>query len=408
MAVRNTEERPQARGPAPLSAPPPLRIAVIGTGGRAQAHLSTIPRLHDAYSLRAVCDVDPVRAQEVGARYGVPGYSDVVEMLERERPQVALIAVPPDGHHILTVRCAERGVHVLCETPIATTLPCADIMIQAAREHGIQLEIAENVWRFPTERLKRRIIEAGLIGEVTQVHCWYTSGSYHGMNAVRTHVGSEATRVVGYSRSFPTAPRGEPADWELGLIDFTSGAMAIYQWPIRVERGNYWEIDGTRGQIIGSDLFLYDAVGKRARYPLEAETADGPNGPTLLRLTVATDPPVVWENPYREYALPAGADDVARADQLFSLYHAVVEGLPVQYGAENARRDQEILIALRESASTGSRPLVLPLAAVTAHEQHLHARYHERYGHDPLDISEVATRQTYPRRGVKQTIGEQQ
>ena len=90
-----------------------LKIAVIGTGGRAQTHLSTLPRLRDAYALCAVCDVDPARAEEVGARFGVPGYSDVVEMLERERPEVALIAVPPDGHHILTVRCAERGIHVL-------------------------------------------------------------------------------------------------------------------------------------------------------------------------------------------------------------------------------------------------------------------------------------------------------
>jgi predicted dehydrogenase len=382
-----------------------LRIAVIGTGGRAQAHLSTILRLQDVYTLCAVSDVDPARAQEIGARFGVPGYTNVVEMLERERPDVALIAVPPDGHHILTARCAERGVHVLCETPIATTLPCGDLMIAAAREHGIHLEIAENVWRFPIERLKRKIIEAGLIGEVTQVHCWYTSGSYHGMNAVRTHVGSEAKHVVGYSRSFRTAPRGEPLDWELGLIDFARGAMAIYQWPIRTERGNYWEIDGTRGQILGSDLFLYDADGRRVRYPLEAEVADGPNGPTLLRMKIATDPPVVWENPYLDYRLPAGADDIARADQLFSLYHAVVDGRPVQYGAENARRDQEILIALRESASTGNRPISLPLATVTTHEQALHAAYRERYGHDPLDVSESATRQLYPRRGVKQTVG---
>ena len=89
----------------------------------------------------------------------------------------------------------------------------------------------------------------------------------------------------------------------------------------------------------------------------------------------------------------------------FSLYHAVVEGRPVQYGAENARRDQEILIALRESASTGNRPIALPLRAVTAHEQAMHARYREQYGHDPLDVSEEATRRLYPRRGVKQTVG---
>jgi predicted dehydrogenase len=382
-----------------------LNIAVIGTGGRAQAHLATIPRLHDAFRLCAVCDIDPARAEEVGGRLGVRGYSDVVELLDKAQPDVVLIAVPPDGHHILTARCAERGVHVLCETPIATTLACADVMIGAAHAHGIRLEVAENVWRFPLERLKRRIIEAGLIGDVTQVHCWYSSGSYHGMNAVRTHIGREAMRVVGFSRAFAAAPTGAPADWELGLVDFAGGAMAVYQLPSRRERGNYWEIDGTRGQIIGSDLYLYGPDGRRQRYPLEAETVEGPHGPTLVRMKVATDPPVVWENPYPSYALPAGADDVARADQLFSIYHAVVDGQPVQYGPENARRDQEILIALRESASSGNRPIALPLTSLTQHEEALHARYRETYGHDPLDISDAATRRLYPRRGVKHTVG---
>ena len=97
-----------------------LRIAVIGTGGRAQAHLATISRLHDVYALAAVCDVDPERAREVGARFGVPAYTDVVMMLERERPEVALIVVPPDGHHVLTVPCAERGVALSVDSTFAT------------------------------------------------------------------------------------------------------------------------------------------------------------------------------------------------------------------------------------------------------------------------------------------------
>jgi hypothetical protein len=122
-------------------------------------------------------------------------------------------------------------------------------------------------------------------------------------------------------------------------------------------------------------------------------------------MKVATDPPIVWENPYHEYGLPGGDDEVARADQLFSIYHAVVDGRPVQYGAENARRDQEILIALRESARNGNHPVALPLRVVTSHEEELHAHYRERYGHDPLDLGETATRQLYPRRGVRQTLG---
>ena len=66
-----------------------LGVAFLGCGGRAQAHLSTIPRLHDVYTLCAVCDIDAERAREVGTRFGVAGYTDVVEMLERDAGRFA-------------------------------------------------------------------------------------------------------------------------------------------------------------------------------------------------------------------------------------------------------------------------------------------------------------------------------
>ena len=94
-----------------------LKIAVVGTGGRAQTHLSTIPRLHDRYALCAVCDVDAARAAEVGARYGVSGYTDVIEMLERERPEVAVLVVPTDGHQILTARITAVAAYNRVKTP---------------------------------------------------------------------------------------------------------------------------------------------------------------------------------------------------------------------------------------------------------------------------------------------------
>ena len=182
-----------------------LDIAVVGAGNRGAAHLDTIARLRDLYRLVGVCDARDERRTWAAETYGVPVFDHPVALLERARPQVVAVVVPPDAHHLVTAAAAARGCHVLVETPIATTLAMADHMIDSCRRAGqragrgagpggqgtgerkerqeVVLEVAENVWRFPQERLKRLAVEAGLIGEVAQVHLWYRSGSYHGMSA---------------------------------------------------------------------------------------------------------------------------------------------------------------------------------------------------------------------------------
>jgi len=88
------------------------------------------------------------------------------------------------------------------------------------------------------------------------------------------------------------------------------------------------------------------------------------------------------------------ADDVARAAAHFSIYKAVVEDTEPEYGALNARKDQEILIAIRESALKGSIPIKLPLTDITEHEQQLHEAYEAKYGHAPLEVAHREARST--------------
>ena len=76
-----------------------LKIAVVGTGGRAGAHLSTLPKLEPIYQLVGVCDIDSERAAETAQRMSVSGYTDIETLIEMESPDVILITVGPDGHH---------------------------------------------------------------------------------------------------------------------------------------------------------------------------------------------------------------------------------------------------------------------------------------------------------------------
>ena len=368
-----------------------LKIAVVGTGGRAGAHLSTIPKLESIYQLIGVCDIDQNRATEVARRMSVSGYTDIETLIETESPDVILITVPPDGHHVITEIAASHGVHVITETPISTTLPCADRMIAAATQYGVKLEVAENVWRWPHERLKRKIVDAGLIGEITHAHLWYTSGSYHGMNAIRTLVGSEPVRVVGHAKEIGGS------SWEVGIVEFEDGVSLIYELPTR-RRSNYWEIDGTKGAIVGNDLVLYREAGTET-YSIQTVTAEEDGVSVVDHARVDTDPPVIWENPLKTFRLE-NADDVARAAELYSIYRAVVENVEPEYGAVNGRTDQEILIAIRESARNDGAPIDLPLTEVTGYEENLHQEYHERYSVDPFDPIEKQKSILFPQRGV--------
>ena len=368
-----------------------LKIAVVGTGGRGRAHLSTLPKLESIYQLVGVCDIDSSRATETAQRMSVSGYTDIETLIQMESPDVILITVGPDGHHVITEIAASHGVHVITETPISITLPCADRMINAAAQYGTKLEVAENVWRWPHERLKRKIVDAGLIGEITHAHLWYTSGSYHGINAIRTLVQSEVVRVVGGAKEIGGS------SWEVGIVEFENGVSLIYELPTR-RRGNYWEIDGTEGAIVGNELLLYRDTGTET-YQIQTVTTEVDGVSVVDHARVDTDPPVIWENPLKAFGL-AEADDVARGAELHSIYRAIVEKTEPEYGALNGRTDQEILIAIRESARNGGQPINLPLTETTGHEEHLHREYRARYGVDPFDPIEKQKAILFPQRGA--------
>jgi len=85
-----------------------------------------------------------------------------------------------------------------------------------------------------------------------------------------------------------------------------------------------------------------------------------------------TDPPVVFENPYKAYHADDD-DEIARMQLLLGLHRAVTEGGEPEYGAANARADLEILYAMRESARRGSAWVELPLTEPTELEKQVEA-----------------------------------
>ncbi len=384
---------------------------MVGAGiGRGQSWLSTLTKLtehSDLYELCAFSEALPERARENEARWRVAGYTDVRAMLDRARPDVVLNGAPSDSNSMVLGLCAPRGVHVLTEIPIAPTLRIADWMIATAERYGIKLEVTEQVFLWPREQLKRRIRDAGLIGDLIHARLWYTNkADYHGLNGIRMLIGREARRVLGFGGRVPVPPFvGYEGDnvtedfWDAAAIEFEGGLTCLFEDPPRGRMTARWDVEGAKGQLSGSDLYIGTREAESRHFPFVAEYSEENGKRVFESVGVDTDQPVVFRNPFRAF----GADDedeVARMELLTGFHRAVTEGREPVYGPRNARKDLELCYAIRESARRGNVWMDLPLGEPTALEERLEQEFVAVYGHAPEDAEGLAGVRI-PRAGVR-------
>jgi predicted dehydrogenase len=145
-----------------------IRYAVVGLGYIAQA--AVLPAFRHARGnsrLVALVSGDATKRRELAKKYRVPAYdySEYDSLLASGAVDAVYIALPNDQHRDYTLRAARRGVHVLCEKPLAVDeRECRD-MIQACRRAGVRLMTA---YRLHFERATLSGLQAvgsGLIGE---------------------------------------------------------------------------------------------------------------------------------------------------------------------------------------------------------------------------------------------------
>lgn len=390
-----------------------LRIAMVGAGtGRGQSWMSTLAKLSvhsDLYEFCGFCEVNPDKRRAAEEAWHVPGYPNLRELLDEAGAEVILGAVPPDGNPMTVVCAARRGVHVLTEIPIAPTLAIADHMIAACAEHGVQLEVCEQVWLWAAEQLKRRIIAAGLIGEIQHARLYYVNkADYHGINGARMLLGGRAVRVLGHTGlvKVPRFTHFSGAEmtqdrWDFAVIEMDSGVTLLFSSPPRARVPRRWDVEGSLGQLFGEALYIGNQSEYR-HYPFITEMTEIEGEKVLDHLRVDTDPPVVWENPYKAFRAADG-DETARMELLVGFHRAVTTGVAPVYGAAEARHDQEILLAMRESARRGNVWVDLPLTEPTALELELEEAYRRTYGHDARD-AEALLNVGFPQGGVRYTV----
>lgn len=212
----------------------PTTIALAGLGGAAeQLHLPALLRVpHTA--LVGVADPDPTRqrwAVERGIALPRHVYDDPRRLIRERRPQLVIVATPPETHAAVCLDALEAGCHVFCEKPLAATLDDCDRIVDAAAQVGRLVAVNNQYRHLAVVRATRAAVDDGRFGRPYLLQLWqqmpspgagfpdwkatltrlilyefgthavdlvaFLLGGPHGASAPEAHPAAVTTRIVG-------------------------------------------------------------------------------------------------------------------------------------------------------------------------------------------------------------------
>jgi predicted dehydrogenase len=147
-----------------------LHIAGIGVGGQGGGVLEEMK----FENIVALCDVDSAKAGGTFGKFpGAKRYKDYREMLEKQKDiEAVMIATPDHMHAPITMAALRAGKHVYVEKPMAHSIEEARAMSKLAKETGLVTQMGNNGHAGEGLRQTREWIQAGIIGNVIEVHGW--------------------------------------------------------------------------------------------------------------------------------------------------------------------------------------------------------------------------------------------
>jgi predicted dehydrogenase len=209
-----------------------VNVAGIGVGGMGGGDIATVSKL--GANIVALCDVDEARG--AGSFKAFPQarrYRDFRVMLEKEASRIDAVTVStPDHVHACAAMAAIRaGKHVYVQKPLTHTLHECRELTTVARDAKVMTSMGNQGHATEGARLTNEWMQAGVIGEVREVHVWSDRAGMlwkQGMGRPADMPPVPATLDwdlwLGPIRHRPYHPAYAPVNWR-GWWDFGTGAL---------------------------------------------------------------------------------------------------------------------------------------------------------------------------------------
>lgn len=205
-----------------------LRVGVIGVGYLGRFH-ARIYNDMQGVELVGVADTDRETADRVAGEYGTRALYDPMALLDEV--DVVSVVVPTSLHRQVALPYLEKGVHMLLEKPVASTLEDARVIVEMARKHGATLQIGHlerfnaGIMALADHVNEPRFIEAHRLGpfveRATDVDV-VTDLMIHDIDIILSLVGEELTNISATGTPVLT----DHVDIANARLEFANGAVA--------------------------------------------------------------------------------------------------------------------------------------------------------------------------------------
>lgn len=169
-----------AAATAKAADPQPVRVAIVGTGGRGcdlLRSLSTIPSVE----LIGVCDDYPPHLAR-GAKYAGPQartFTDYRRMLDALKPQAVVVAVPLFLHYEVASTALAAGCHVFCEKTMCYSLEQAQKLVSEVEASGRVFQVGLQRRANPIYQQAVAMVGAGVLGQITAIKSqWHRNNNW--------------------------------------------------------------------------------------------------------------------------------------------------------------------------------------------------------------------------------------
>ncbi len=209
-----------------------VNVAGIGAGGMGGGDIATHSK--NGANIVALCDVDSERA--AGSFSAFPKarrYKDFRELIDKEAAHIDAVTVgtPDHIHAVASMAAIRAGKHVYCQKPLTHTLLECRELTKAAKLAGVATQMGNQGHATEGARLTNEWIQAGVIGDVREVHVWsdragrlWKQGITRPAETPPVPLTLDWNLWLGPIRERPYHPAYAPVSWR-GWRDFGTGAL---------------------------------------------------------------------------------------------------------------------------------------------------------------------------------------
>ncbi len=345
-----------------------IRFGIVGTGGIGHAHARAIAAV--GAKLTAVTDVDTERAEKFSQQHGGRVFADYKSLIRSGEVDAISVCTPHSSHPEISIYAVRRGVHVLCEKPMAVGVREARKMAEVAQQHpNVRFGVNFQLRSTPIFKKAKEMIAAGRLGKIYRatwiITDWFRSQHYYNGGGWRGTWAGEGGGVL-----LNQCPHQlDIYQWLIGMPNRVTAVASLGKYHkveieddlsalLEYDNGTTGHFIATTGEWPGSNRF--EISGDRGRLLIEGGTLAFDETEVSVAEFCATTTERFRGPKVNTQVIPIEGEGGRHADMVRNLIEAITTGAPLIAPATDSVAQLELGNAMTLAGIT-RKPVTLPL-----------------------------------------------